>query len=223
MRPIGTRHCSARLLQYATTTLRVHQNLPSFNKSSHIWLESATSRQTRTPPSSSQPQPRYTMSSKNHLLELLSPLLHSVSDLNLRDPVGAREEITRQWPLTALHEIRHVLAKAQEDGWLTPRQAAPGVCFGRVVAPTEQTHMLSVDAVDMSTAGAEHSHPEGEVSLCFATQGSPTFDGHAEGWVIMPPGSHHTPTVRDGRMTIVYFLPNGAVRWGPLDDAPSNS
>ena len=55
--------------------------------------------------------------------------------------------------------------------------------------------------------------PRGEVNLCFAVDGEPRFDGQAEGWVTFAPDSQHVPTVSDGRMLIVYFLPGGEVEW----------
>ncbi|HNC99809.1 MAG TPA: DUF4863 family protein [Myxococcota bacterium] len=44
-------------------------------------------------------------------------------------------------------------------------------------------------------------------------EGTPRFDGHGERWVVYPPGSRHIPTVAGGRMFILYFVPNGALRF----------
>ena len=52
------------------------------------------------------------------------------------------------------------------------------------------------------------------MSWCIPTEGSPIFEGAGSGWVVLPPGSHHTPTVTDGRMVIVYWIPGGEVVWG---------
>ena len=70
----------------------------------------------------------------------------------------------------------------------------------------------------MSGPGPGHVHPNGEFDLSFALDGNPKFDGQAEGWLVLPPGSWHTPTVTDGRMGILYFLPNGAIEFGPRPD-----
>ena len=64
-------------------------------------------------------------------------------------------------------------------------------------------------------AGMAHTHPGGEFDLCFAVSGSPTFDGRPEGWTVYAPGSWHVPTVQGGVMDILYFLPAGAMKFGP--------
>ena len=50
-----------------------------------------------------------------------------------------------------------------------------------------------------------------EIDLCLALEGSPTFDGRPPGWLVLPPGSRHVPTVTGGDMAILYFLPDGAI------------
>ncbi|HJL17019.1 MAG TPA: DUF4863 family protein, partial [Sandaracinaceae bacterium LLY-WYZ-13_1] len=73
----------------------------------------------------------------------------------------------------------------------------------------------SIDCVHMDRPGPGHTHPNGEIDLCFAVRGEPTFDGHPPGWTVYPPGSWHVPTVEGGVMDILYFLPGGAIRFEP--------
>lgn len=113
-----------------------------------------------------------------------------------------------------LSTIRAKVVDGLEAGWLTPREAN-GVKFGRVAKSTPESLGFTIDAVDMSGPGPGHTHPEGEFDLCFALTPNARFDGAAEGWVVYPPGSWHIPTVTDGRMVILYFLPNGAIRFEP--------
>ena len=87
--------------------------------------------------------------------------------------------------------------------------------FGRVSKALPETRDFAVDAVDMEGPGPPHTHPRGELNLCFALDGSPTFDGQPPGWVVLGPGSWHVPTVAGGRMAILYFLPGGAWQSGP--------
>jgi hypothetical protein len=142
------------------------------------------------------------------VLDLLKPLCRTISALDLSHPDEAVAALRHAHPeLSAVREA--VLA---DDG-LVPKRAGPQVRFGRVAKPSEATFGLSIDAVDMAGAAAEHTHPNGEVSLCFATEGDPRFLGHPEGWVVVPPGSRHVPTVTGGRMRILYFLPDGAMVW----------
>lgn len=148
------------------------------------------------------------------LVDALAPFARRVATLDLTAPDAAREALEREFPVRELGAVRALLAAALAEGWLTPREATPTLRFGRVAKPSEALAGHSVDAVDMEGEGAPHTHPAGEVSLCFATRGDPRFMGLPEGWVVAGAGSRHTPTVTGGRMTIVYFLPGGAMVWG---------
>lgn len=108
------------------------------------------------------------------------------------------------------------LARARKAGlaavssdWLLPKEAG-GIRFGRLV---KDIHGFSVDAVLMDKAGPKHRHPNGEVDLCFAQNGSPRFDGTPEGWTVYGPDTTHVPTVTGGQMLILYFLPGGAIEF----------
>ncbi len=153
------------------------------------------------------------MSSKEELVETMLPLAQRVAQLDLSDPEAAAAAMHEAFPPQALASVRASLLEAREGGWLTPRQATETLSFGRLAKPSAHTHDLSIDVVDMSGAGAAHTHPNGEVSLCFALEGDPRFMGQPEGWVVEGPGSHHVPTVSGGRMLIAYFLPGGAMEW----------
>jgi hypothetical protein len=54
-------------------------------------------------------------------------------------------------------------------------------------------------------------HPEGEIDLVMPVDGDARFDGRPAGWVVMPPGSAHRPTVSQGRALVLYLLPNGRI------------
>ena len=142
------------------------------------------------------------------MLELLQPLCAHIAQLDLRDPDSAQDALRAAFP--DLGPYREAILAASE---LTPRQASPNVRFGRVAKPGPGTHGLSIDAVEMSGAAAEHTHPNGEVSLCFSIEGDARFMGQPDGWVVAAPGSRHVPIVTGGRMRIVYFLPDGAMIW----------
>jgi hypothetical protein len=155
------------------------------------------------------------MSSREALDAALAPLCATVAGLDLTDADGSTAALNQAHPLHSLEGVRQLLFAGRAEGWITPQQAGPTCLFGRVAKPSDATSQMSIDAVDMEGEGGEHTHPKGEVSLCYALTGEPTFDGHGPGWVVLPAGSHHTPTIRDGRMLIIYFLPDGAVAWGP--------
>jgi hypothetical protein len=144
---------------------------------------------------------------------LLAPLARAVGELDLSRAEEAQRTLNQRFPVASLGEVRDALVAANAAGVLTPKRASPTLTFGRVAKPADELGGCSIDAVDMTGAGAAHTHPNGEVSLCFATEGDPRFVGFPEGWVAVPPGSWHVPEVSGGRMLIVYFLPGGAMVW----------
>ncbi len=152
---------------------------------------------------------------KTELLNAMAPLLSVLSTVNVDDPTLA-QQLNAQFPVEGelLASIRAKLVAAAEAGWLTPREA-DGVKFGRLAKPTPETYNMSIDAVDMNGPGPGHTHPNGEIDLCFALSNDATFDRRAEGWTTYGRGSWHVPTVRGGRMLILYFLPGGAIRFEP--------
>lgn len=154
------------------------------------------------------------MATKDALIAELSPLAAFVATLDLSKASEAQAALATTFPLASLAPVAALAREARDEGWLTPREATPTLRFGRLAKPSPSTHNLSIDVVDMSGAGAPHTHPNGEVSLCFTESGQPKFCGEPEGWVVVPPGSRHTPEVTDGHMLILYFLPEGAMTWG---------
>ena len=87
------------------------------------------------------------------------------------------------------------------------------VKWGRVSKATEETLGFSLDVVHMNGAGPLHLHPTGEASFCVPLDGEPDFEGTHSGWHVLPPGSRHIPEVKNGRMLIVYLLPNGEMEF----------
>lgn len=153
------------------------------------------------------------MTTQEQLLAALAPIAERISRLDLRDPAVAAT-LASEYPSERLDELDRLFAAAESEGWLTPKRANERITFGRLAKPGAPTTGMSIDIVDMDDgAGLPHTHPEGEVSVCFPRSGSPTFEGCPRGWVVMPPGSRHVPTVAGGRMLIAYFLPKGAMIW----------
>ena len=98
-------------------------------------------------------------------------------------------------------------------GWLCNREGG-GIRYGRIFKPAADLHGFSVDVVDMrDIAGPHHAHPLGEIDLVMPQEGDATFDGRPAGWVVMPPGSAHRPTVSGGRALVLYLLPQGAIEF----------
>lgn len=145
------------------------------------------------------------------LTQELEPVVAAFDGIDLSDPQAAAAAIEERIPYGGdkVAKIRALAESGYEDGWLTPHENGP-LRYGRVAKDLDG---YSVDAVCMNTPGPKHRHPEGEISLCFVRDGEPAFDGHGAGWVVLPPGSAHVPTVAGGTMLIIYFLPGGSVEW----------
>ncbi len=158
------------------------------------------------------------MDDRDSLLQDLAPLLSFVGELDLTAPAECQARLQERFPLDGdeLRALRHRVREGIAAGWLADREAG-GIRFSRVRKARDETE-LSVDVVHMDRAGPGHTHPSGEVDLCFAVGGEPRFDGRPEGWTVYPPGSWHVPTVHGGLMDILYFLPGGAIRF---EDEPS--
>lgn len=147
------------------------------------------------------------------LLPLLAPLSEAIAALDLTRPEEARANLEATFDAHRMAELTEALRASHAAGTLTPRQAAPGVRFGRAAKPAQLPGGCSVDVVDIEGAGAGHTHPRGEVSWCVPLSGDPTFEGVRSGWAVLGAGSHHVPTVRGGRMLIAYWIPGGEVAW----------
>ena len=145
------------------------------------------------------------------LIAALTPVAEALVGLSLEDEEAARAQLAARLPLSSpeVQALRSAAEAGAASGWLMPREAG-GVRFGRA---TKDLLGFSVDAVLMDGPGPRHRHPQGEIDLCFAREGSPRFDGEPEGWVVYGPDSVHVPTVSQGKMLILYFLPGGAIEF----------
>jgi hypothetical protein len=154
---------------------------------------------------------------RERLVDALAPVLDVVRGVDPSAPEQAKATLDAALPLDgdAMQALKQLVRTGISEGWLCEK-SANGVQFSRVAMPDHaKTAPLSIDAVHMDGAGPGHTHENGEIDLCFPVSGTPRFDGHPPGWVVYPPGSWHVPTVSDGVMDILYFLPGGAIRFEP--------
>lgn len=151
------------------------------------------------------------MDERMRMLASLGPVLEHLAGVDCSDP-GATAALNAALPLAgpAMSALRDDVLAGLAAGWLAPR-GEPGMTWGRLAKATPETCGFSIDAVGMAGPGPEHTHPQGEIDLCFTVSGNPSFDGHPPGWLVLPPGSRHVPTVAGGEMAILYFLPDGAI------------
>lgn len=146
---------------------------------------------------------------------LLQPILQVLAGLDPADP-DAAARLSERFPLggPVMNELAVLFAKGVAEGWLCDRQGGPGISYSRIRKAGGEDD-LSIDAVRMDRPGPGHTHPNGEFDLCFAASGQPRFDGREPGWTVYAPGTWHVPTVTGGVMNILYFLPGGAIEFGP--------
>lgn len=161
------------------------------------------------------------------LLGDLAPILELVAELPLADcrdhEAAARLAEGLEAALPAAGPVAQAIGATLRqgilDGWLCDR-GEPKARFCRVAKAGPETRDLSIDVVALEGAALRHGHPRGEVTLGFPLDPSATdarFDGHPPGWVVMPSGSVHTPTVTGRPMALLYFLPGGVADWKPVE------
>ena len=149
------------------------------------------------------------------LKTLLEPISRFVPELDLADAAGAEAALNERFPAGSaeIAAIRESAFAALAAGEIAERGEA-GMKWGRLSKPQDTPGGASIDAVHMSdSSGPAHTHTKGEVCLCFGESDGATFEGRGDTWIVMPAGSRHEPTVKNGSMLILYWLPEGAVEW----------
>jgi hypothetical protein len=159
---------------------------------------------------------------KTTLVAALEPLLRKIAELT-KDGVGHPGQLAHalnaQYPLASpwMKNLRRQLREGVDKKTIAVKatESVPPVRFERLRKPDEVL-AWSIDVVHMSGPGLAHTHPLGEIDLCFAVTEGALFDKQKEGFVVYGPNSHHTPTVTKGSMDILYFLPDGKIDFSPL-------
>jgi len=161
------------------------------------------------------------------LLEQLAPVLEHVAALPLSGCNDAKAasslvaQLEQAMPVEGpvFQALGETLRRGVAAGWLCDR-GDPSARFCRVAKASPDTHDLSIDVVALEGSALRHRHPRGEITMAFSADPSASgshFDDHPPGWVVLPQGSVHTPTVTGPRMLLLYFLPAGAVEWNPAE------
>lgn len=142
----------------------------------------------------------------------LDPVLALITSATLSSEAGAQElraALEESFPDGG--DIAEAITRRADLGQLTDK-GEPPLKYGRHFSSKDTTHGISCDAVVMNGRApdeAHHVHDGGEVVLCVALEGVPTFDGHQPGWIVFPEGHAHTPCVEGGTMAMIYFWPGG--------------
>ena len=152
------------------------------------------------------------MTNKQELLRALQPILEFLEGKEFTPEL--ERELQERFPLESAH-MQRVKINCMEGlkyDWLCPREGDK-LRYGRLAKSSETINHIGIDTVEMNDVVPGHTHPLGEVDHCFAVQGKPLFDGNPEGWTVYGKNSWHIPTVTDGTMAILYFLPQGAIQF----------
>ena len=125
------------------------------------------------------------------------------------------ERLNQEFPPES-ETFRALDAACQEgiaQGWLCT-QGEGKRKFGRVFEPAPDLADFSVDVVNIDNlVGNYHRHPTGEIDMIMPITPEATFDARGAGWLVYRPGSGHRPTVKKGRVVILYLLPQGRIEW----------
>lgn len=150
---------------------------------------------------------------KTLVLETLAPIIEQARSLDLTDPAAAEATLRAAFPWEG--EVIQALQAAVRDGVAAGTIATRENGDLRYERLAKDLGGLSVDVVHMKGPGPGHTHPKGEIDLCFPVDETASFDGRGAGFTVYAPGSWHIPTVAGGAMDIVYLLPGGAIEFGP--------
>ena len=151
------------------------------------------------------------MTIQQELLELVEPIIQFLQGQPIKPAL--EKELEEKFPKNSerLEKIQALLRKGLEEEF--PMRGKLELRFGRLLKNSE-TQPFSLDLVDMNCKGPGHTHPLGEIDLCFPQDPTATFDGRSDTWIVYGENSWHEPTVENGRMYILYFLPQGSIRFG---------
>jgi hypothetical protein len=56
-----------------------------------------------------------------------------------------------------------------------------------------------------------HGHPKGEIDMIIPETTGAKFDGQGQGWMVYEPESAHHPAATDGKVIVLYLLPEGEI------------
>jgi hypothetical protein len=135
----------------------------------------------------------------------LDPVVEHLGAADLSDSAGTQRSLTEKFG--TMPELQELCRSHIDE--LCPREAGT-TRYGRLA---KDRNGFSIDAVVSSGRGMEHTHPKGEINLCFALEGEPKFDGDGPGWVVYGPNTRHPANVEGGTMFMIYFLPGGEIEW----------
>jgi len=144
---------------------------------------------------------------------LISAVTAAIGKQSLDDAL--ENNLNEQFPAdgSLVSQIKRACHQGIQEGWMCQYEAG-GIRYGRVIKPGDALLGFSVDVVEMTNlAGPHHRHPKGEIDLILPLTETAQFDQHGAGWLVYPPDSAHSPTVKGGKALILYLLPDGKIEF----------
>jgi hypothetical protein len=132
--------------------------------------------------------------------DLLVPLVRAAEGIPLDVPAAAEAELWTRFPPDSPAARR--IVERIEELWKHPsNEPLPPVTAGD--RPPRTNFDWSIDVWWCNGLAMRHRHPEGEINLVLVLEGEPQFHQRIPGFVVMAPGSSHTPIVEGGTMACV--------------------
>lgn len=102
-----------------------------------------------------------------------------------------------------------------EEGWACYAEIdGPDYRRGRIASAAPETHGFSVESGMLKDVlGNYHRHPRGEINMIGPVDPDGRFCGSGAGWKVFGPDTRHYPTVTGGKVTMLFFLPDGEIEY----------
>ncbi|NWA45683.1 DUF4863 family protein [Pseudomonas gingeri] len=128
-------------------------------------------------------------------------------EIELNQRFGATSEV--------YSELLRLLRVGIEEGWACYAEIdGPDYRRGQLAKSTENANGYSVETGMLKNVlGNYHLHPQGEINMIGPEDDGATFCGNGAGWKVFAPGSQHFPTVKGGKVTMLFFLPGGEIEY----------
>jgi len=137
--------------------------------------------------------------------EVWGPIFAAAEGLELGDPARAEAELQRRLPADS-EPLRRVAAHLENLIVNHGRVDSPPQARAWDAAACAEPR-LRLDVWCSADQVPYRSLPNGAIHLCLPRSGSPSLDGRAPGWIVMPPGTRGSARIIGGELAVVTLQP----------------